>query len=67
MSLTLKLELTEEQGLGLIRMAARMRLTAEDAAVNLIDLALAESEFPPTLSLDDFLQGPPSDKDVSSS
>lgn len=67
MSLTLKLELTDEQALGVIRVAARMRLSAEDAAVNLIDVGLAEFEFSTTLSLDEILQVPRSDKDVSSS
>ena len=58
MSLTLKLELTEQQALGLIRMAARMRSSTEDAAVNLIDIGLTESEFSATLSLNDLLPGP---------
>lgn len=58
MSLTLKLELTEQQALGLIRMAARMRSSTADAAVYLIDIGLAESEFSVTLSLDDLLSGP---------
>lgn len=67
MSLTLQLELTDERALGVIRMAARMRLSTDEAVAYLIDVGLAESELSTTLSLDDFLQEPPSDRDVSPS
>lgn len=62
MSVTLKLELSDEIALAIIRLAARMSWSTEDAAEYLLEIGLAETGYYPTLSLDEFLRDLPTVK-----
>jgi len=56
MSVKLKLELTDEQALALIQMAATKHWSVEDHVMYLIEVGLAESGHYPMASLDDLFK-----------
>lgn len=62
MSVTLKLELTDEQALGLIRLAAKRHWSVEDQVLHMIDVELFEPDIGSAVSLDEFLRDLPTGK-----